>query len=279
MNIPENDDNDYLDFLNTCNIYYLNQEEQKISKMNKTLGSYGSTENWSKSQKKEYYDLISYLNEKYPFDYDVYNCVDKNRTIRKEKCDKLKEQIRKENVRYQIHKNKYLQIIKERKEILINETKNKRKEKALEDIICECGLLSKRKNLAAHKTSKTHIKLMAVSKETPRCVEINSNIIKEKEEKEEIEFNKKFDKIMKEEEEEEEYEDIDPDYLITSKQFTDEQIKNFKRENKLPDDYLLIINKDLTYRKKWSIPDKSLRAICKKENGITVMPLVIIGIC
>lgn len=279
MNIPENVESDYLEFLNQLNIYSLNEEEKKINKMNNE--SYSPVNSWSSVQKKEYCTLITYLNEKYPTKNVKTYIKENNQIQRRLKCKELTTKFNSENKKYKINKELYLRLINDKKQILMNETKNKEKQKALEEITCECGLQSKRKNIAAHRKSANHIKLMSIAKEIPICPEIIISkeiptIITEKEEKI---INKVFQKIM-EEEEEENYDDDEEDenIFITSKPFTLDQIKQFRIKNNLSDDYPLTIEKDIDYRKKWNILDTDLRMKCLKEKGFTVMPIVIIGI-
>ena len=175
---------EYTEFINNLNIYSLNQEIKRIERINENNLD-AST--WSPLQKKEYISLTAELDYKYPVK-DVSTLIrETNCKIRKPIYKKYEAKVYAENKRYINNKEIYLQLINERKEILMNETKNKEKQKALEEIICECGLPSKRKNIAAHRKSATHIKLMAITKETPIvCLPITKETpVKEITEKEE----------------------------------------------------------------------------------------------
>lgn len=272
MNIPENVDSDFLNFLNNSNIYSLNRKIEHINKINNEKG----TRIWTTLQKKELLNLITELKESYPVNNVPDYIKENSRYIISEKCKEFRIKIAKENKKYIINKELYLQLINEKKEILMNETKNKEKQKALEDITCECGLLSKRKNIAAHRKSTTHIKLMAITKETPLCPIIKETPINK--EKEEKQIEKEFKKIAKEHLIDEDSEDSEDETDEEEIEFTEEQIKQFRIKNNLIDDYELLIKKNYIYRKKWNIDDNILMPMYKKENGFTVMPQIIIGI-
>lgn len=268
MSIPENVESDYVEFLLTLSICSLNEEEKKI---NKLYEENGSSISWSSRQHKERKELLIHLNEIYPIKDQMTHIKEKNRKIRKPITNAYDLKVRKENKKYITNKDLFLKLINERKKVLLNETKIKEKSKASEDITCECGLLSKRKHISTHRKSATHIKLISIAKETPLCTIIAKETSK-----------KIIPKIIEEEEDEdyisEEEEESEDESDITSKPFTLEQIKQFRINNKLDDDYPLKIEKNLLLRQKWNIIDTDLRALNKKENGFTCIPLIIIGI-
>jgi hypothetical protein len=269
MSIPENIESDYIEFLLTLSICSLNEEEKKI---NKLYEENGSAISWSSRQHKERKELLIHLNEIYPIKNQMTHIKEKNRKIRKPITNAYDVKIWKENKKYITNKDLFLKLINERKKVLLNETKIKEKNKALDDITCECGLQSKRKHISTHRKSATHIKLMSIAKETPLCTIIAKETPKEIAPK--IIEEENVDYISEEEDDDESEEESD----MTSKPFTLEQIKQFRIKNKLDDDYPLKIEKNLLLRQKWNIIDTELIAINKKENGITCMPLIIIGI-
>lgn len=273
-------DCDYSEFLNSLNIYSLNEEMKKINRMNECKGSSG----WSSLQKKEFISLRSYMNEKYPIINVATHIKEKHQQIRRPRFKEYERKIALENKKYKMNKEFYLQLINEKKEILMNETKNKEKQKALEDIICECGLISKRTHISRHRKSATHIKLMAITKETPICVEVPKKveqpIINEKEEKR---INKEFEKLMKEEpiieeiNEDEEEEEANKYYnmpLIV----TEEKEEDFRELYNVKWYVKLLIQKNVEWRKKWYKDNDVLFPIYKlDENGNETKE--VIGIC
>jgi hypothetical protein len=274
----ESIDNEYAEFIENLNIYSLNEEIKKIQRINEGGGKRG----WSTLQKKEYISLLAYMNEKYPLKNVTTYTKEKNHEIRKPRFKEYEKKVAIENRKYKIYKDAYIQIINKRKQILMNETKSKEKQKASEDIICECGLLSKRKHISTHRKTANHIKLMNICKETfiaekvQVCSEIQKpNLISQKEAKI---IDEDFEKILKDENINDSDSDLDDEDFITQKPFTEYQIKQFRLQYKLSEDYNLLINKNYEYRKKWVISDDELRPSYKKENGLTIMPLIVVGI-
>lgn len=265
MNFPELFECDY----STYNIYNLNEELKKLN--NLTDSDIHKRENWNHNQQKEYTQLISYLNEKYPTSsneraiptYEKEN----NIAIRKQRCGDLIKKIYRENKFYYDKKNELIEKINKCKKVLLDDSKDKKKQKALEEIVCECGALSQRKNISTHKKSALHLKRL---EKKELCVVIQEPIqeIAKPSIKEIILDDSDFEPELDYDSESETEEEKENKYYNMPLIVTDEKEEQFREDYRVKWHTKLIIKKDIEWRKKWYKDNDVLFPIYKlDENG------------
>jgi len=275
MNFPELFECDY----STYNIYNLNEELKKLN--NLTDSDIHKRENWNHNQQKEYTQLLSFLNEKYPTSSNeraipTYE-KESNIAIRKQRCGDLIKKIYRENKFYYDKKNELIEKINKCKKVLLDDSKDKKKQKALEEIVCECGALTNKSNLSRHKKSSLHLKRL---EKKELCVVIQEPIkeIAKPSIKEiildepELEPESDYDSESETEEEKENK------YYNMPLIVTDEKEEQFREDYRVKWHIKLIIKKDIEWRKKWYKDNDVLFPIYKlDENGNETKE--VIGIC
>jgi len=266
MNFPELFECDY----STYNIYNLNEELKKLN--NLTDSDIHKRENWNHNQQKEYTQLLSFLNEKYPTSSNeraipTYE-KESNIAIRKQRCGDLIKKIYRENKFYYDKKNELIEKINKCKKVLLDDSKDKKKQKALEEIVCECGALTNKSHLSRHRKSPLHLKRL---EKKELCVviqepikEIAKTLIKEII-LDEPELEPDYDSESETEEEKEEKENK---YYNMPLIVTDEKEEQFREDYRVKWHIKLIIKKDIEWRKKWYKDNDVLFPIYKlDENG------------
>jgi hypothetical protein len=269
MNFPELFECDY----STYNIYSLNEELKKLNKI--TGADMHKRKNWNHLQQKEYTQLLSYLNEKYPTRSRTRAIptheVESNTAIKKQRCNDLIKKIYRENMYYYNKKEELIEKINKCKTLLLANSKDKKKEKALEDIVCECGALSKRKNISTHKKSALHLKRL---EKKELCVVIQEPIkeIVKPSIKEVIPDDFEIDfESESEDEPEDQFEDDDEEekenrYYNMPLIVTEEREEEFRELYDVKWFVKLIIKKDIEWRKKWYKDNDVLFPIYKLDE-------------
>ena len=271
MNLPEMFESDY----STYNIYNLNEELKKVN--NLTDSDLRNKTTWNHNQKKEYTQLISFLNEKYPTGSNERSIPDwekeKNRATRKQRCNQLLKKIYQENKYYFDKKDELIEKINKCKDLLLANSKDKRKQKALEEIYCECGALTNKSHLSRHKKTPIHLKrlekqpLCTEIKETEKPIEIIKEPIKEvvkelSDEEEDDDFN-----FYESEDESETEEEKEIKYYNMPLIFNKYQEDNFREIYNVKWYVNLIIQKNVEWRKKWNKDNNVLFPIYKLDGN------------
>jgi hypothetical protein len=267
MNFPELFECDY----STYNIYSLNEELKKLNKITDT--DMRRRENWNHLQQKEYTQLLSYLNEKYPTSSRTRAIptheVESNKAIRKQRCNDLIKKIYRENMYYYNKKDELIEKINKCKTLLLANSKDKKKEKALEDIVCECGALTNKSHLSRHKKSALHLKRL---EKKELCVVIQEPIkeIVKPSIKEVIPDDFESES---EDEPEDQFEDDDDDEEEKENRYynmplivTEEREEEFRELYDVKWFVKLIIKKDIEWRKKWYKDNDVLFPIYKLDE-------------
>jgi len=276
MNFPELFECDY----STYNIYNLNEELKKLN--NLTDSDIHKRENWNHNQQKEYTQLLSFLNEKYPTSSNeraipTYE-KESNIAIRKQRCGDLIKKIYRENKFYYDKKNELIEKINKCKKVLLDDSKDKKKQKALEEIVCECGALSQRKNISTHKKSSLHLKrlekkeLCVVIQEPikeivkpsiePKVALLKEVIPDDFESESEDEPEDQFE----DEDDEDDEEEKENRYYNMPLIVTEEREEEFRELYDVKWFVKLIIKKDIEWRKKWYKDNDVLFPIYKLDE-------------
>jgi len=288
MNISKSFELDY----STFNIFKLNEELKRLKVIQNQLVG---TINWSQNQLKERNEIKSFYDEIYKtLNSDML--IQRNKKVKKEKLNELDTKFYKENLYYFNKKDELIEKINKFKTILLGNNKEKRKEKALADLICECGALTSKSQVSRHKKSPLHLKRLALCVEINKpmlseVVEINtpilSEVINEKEAICEPEVNEEL-------EPEEEYVDSESDedeikqkkaddiYFNTPlKEFYNEDEKNedireagkdredeFKQRHGIKWNVKIIYKKNIELRRQWNKPNEAMILLYQlDENG------------
>lgn len=285
MNLPEMFECDY----STYNIYNLNEELKKLNSITET--DLHQKSSWNHLQRKEYTELESFLNDKYPTSSNERAIPDwekeKNRAYKKQRYKELLTKIYKENKYYFDKKDELIEKINKYKTLLLANSKDKRKQKALTEIVCECGSLTNKSHLSRHKKTPLHLKRM---EKNLLCTEIKEpvkevvkepvkepvkqpvkELIEHEDEDEDFDFDESESESETEEEKENKYYNMP---LIV----TEEQEEQFRELYDVKWHTKLIIKKNIEWRQKWYKDNDVLFPIYKlDQNGKETKE--VIGIC
>lgn len=285
MNLPEMFECDY----STYNIYNLNEELKKLNSITET--DLHQKSSWNHVQRKEYTELESFLNDKYPTSSNERAIPDwekeKNRAYKKQRYKELLTKIYKENKYYFDKKDELIEKINKYKTLLLANSKDKRKQKALTEIVCECGSLTNKSHLSRHKKTPLHLKRM---EKNLLCTEIKEpvkevvkepvkepvkqpvkELIEHEDEDEDFDFDESESESETEEEKENKYYNMP---LIV----TEEQEEQFRELYNVKWHTKLIIKKNIEWRQKWYKDNDVLFPIYKlDQNGKETKE--VIGIC